>query len=453
VGNGSGLSRGDRNRNARLARLRELVPLSNAIVGIDLADGAQAAVVTDHDSRVIARRRVSARAWELGELLDWAVARAAGAGFASVTVACEPTGHRWRVLDQLAAGRGLALVCVQPLLVYRAREGEDLTRDKSDPKDAVLIARLASELRCYEPERASAMWARLRHLGARRAQLTTGATAAVNQIRDLAECAWPAVLTASGSPFRSVTWCASLAVVLDRCAGDLARVRRLGPDRFTAAVRRELPRWGGIRPRLRIIRAVFAALADPAGVTAHRPGEGDGPGGPVDAGPGRAWLPSCPAVAGLIRGPVALANSLPMTVPGSVPVPIMVPGRVPPRIQPGLPVPPVIHWYPARLIIQPPPDPPIIVRRSSRPSWTGTRSNPGRRRPPGWLAGHAACRMTGGRNTAQRHAGLPAGPGGGCCRPLAAHSAGGDEGAFRVRIRTGWPGWHCGTPPDRYRCA
>jgi transposase len=29
---------------------------------------------------------------------------------------------------------------------------------------------------------------------------------------------------------------------------------------------------GGIRPRLRIIRAVFAALPDPAGVTAHRPG-------------------------------------------------------------------------------------------------------------------------------------------------------------------------------------
>jgi len=43
-------------------------------------------------------------------------------------------------------------------------------------------------------------------------------------------------------------------------------------DRFTAAVRRELPRWGGIRPCLRIIRAVFAALADPAGVAAHRPG-------------------------------------------------------------------------------------------------------------------------------------------------------------------------------------
>ena len=112
----SGLSRGDRNRNARLARLRQLLPFDHAIVGIDLADDKQAAVVTDHDSRVIARRRVSARAWELGDLLDWAVAKASAAGFASVTVACEPTGHRWRVLDQLAAERGLALVCVQPLL-------------------------------------------------------------------------------------------------------------------------------------------------------------------------------------------------------------------------------------------------------------------------------------------------------------------------------------------------
>ena len=61
MGNGSGLSGGDRNRNARLARLRELVPLRNAIVGIDLADDTQAVVVTDHDSRVIARRRVRAR--------------------------------------------------------------------------------------------------------------------------------------------------------------------------------------------------------------------------------------------------------------------------------------------------------------------------------------------------------------------------------------------------------
>jgi hypothetical protein len=70
--NGSRVSRGGRNRNARLARLRGLVPLSNAIVGIDLADKKQMVVVTDHDSKVLARRTFRCRAWDLGLALDWA---------------------------------------------------------------------------------------------------------------------------------------------------------------------------------------------------------------------------------------------------------------------------------------------------------------------------------------------------------------------------------------------
>jgi hypothetical protein len=56
VGNGSGVSRGDRNRNARLGRLRGQVPVENAIVGIDLADRKQMVVVCDHDSKVLARK-------------------------------------------------------------------------------------------------------------------------------------------------------------------------------------------------------------------------------------------------------------------------------------------------------------------------------------------------------------------------------------------------------------
>ena len=88
-------------------------------------------------------------------------------------------------------------MCVQPLLACRSREGEDLIRDKSDPKDAVLIS-----------------------------------------------------------------WRAAAAVVLDRCAGDLARVRIAGltpvgaaailaetgdPARFATA--RALARHAGLCPR------------------------------------------------------------------------------------------------------------------------------------------------------------------------------------------------------------
>jgi transposase len=163
MGNGSGVSRGDRNRNARLGRLRVLVPTSNAIVGIDLADAKQMVVVCDHDSKVLARRTFRCRAWDLGTALDWAAERATAKGFTGVTVACEPTGHLWRVVGQLAADRGMPFVCVQPMLTSLARRGEDLTHDKTDEKDAVLIARLTAQLRCYVREPVDGTRGRLRH--------------------------------------------------------------------------------------------------------------------------------------------------------------------------------------------------------------------------------------------------------------------------------------------------
>jgi len=67
---GSGVSGGDWNRNARLSRLRELVRLENAIVGVDLADRKRMLVVTDHDSKVLARRTFRCMAWDLGVALD-----------------------------------------------------------------------------------------------------------------------------------------------------------------------------------------------------------------------------------------------------------------------------------------------------------------------------------------------------------------------------------------------
>ena len=104
-------------------------------------------MVTDHESRVLARRTFRRRAWELGAALDWAAGHAAAAGCAGLTVAVEPTGHRWLVVGQLAAERGLAFVCVQPLMSSWARRAEDLTFDKTDDKDAVLIAPLAAQRR------------------------------------------------------------------------------------------------------------------------------------------------------------------------------------------------------------------------------------------------------------------------------------------------------------------
>jgi len=268
----NGLSRGDRNRNARLAALRAAVPRDHAILGIDLAQSRQAAVLADHDSRVIARWRPRCSPWQLGELLDRALCKARAAGFAGITVACEPTGHRWMVISQLTAERGMPMVCVQPLVTARAREAEDYTRGKSDDRDAVLIARLAAQLHCYLPESAGAAWARLRHLGARRSRLIEASTACTQQLRDLLEVAWPAVLLAAAGPLESATWLACLSVALERGDGDLRAVHAMGHDRFTAAARGRLGAFGARRVCRRIAAAVYTALADPGGVAAQRPG-------------------------------------------------------------------------------------------------------------------------------------------------------------------------------------
>src|SRR6266581_2693350 len=194
VSKGSGVSRGDKRRNARLAELRLLVPRENAIAGIDLAEDNQAVVVTDHDSKVLARRSPRCKAWQLGEVLDWAVGKAKARGFESVTVACEPTGSRWMHVQQACAERGLNFVCVQTLVTHNARVAEDYTRDKSDQKDAVLIARLTAELRCYRPEVIEEEWAVLRYLGQRRDALVTEALRCRQQITDRLALAWQAAL-------------------------------------------------------------------------------------------------------------------------------------------------------------------------------------------------------------------------------------------------------------------
>jgi hypothetical protein len=166
----------------------------------------------------------------------------------------------------------MAFVCEQPSVTSSSRRTEDLTMDKTDEKDAVLIARLTAQLRCYEPEPTDETWARLRHLGTRREQLVSQTSGQIQQMRDLLDCVWPAVLDTAQQPFRSQTWIAALSVVLERDGGELARTRRLGWARFQTAVRKHITKQGRQKPCLRIARRVFTALTDPAGVHPHRAG-------------------------------------------------------------------------------------------------------------------------------------------------------------------------------------
>jgi transposase len=273
VGKGSGMTRGDRRRNARRERLRGLLPRDGAVIGIDLAEDKQAIAVTDHDGRVLARKTVRVKAFRLGDALGWAVGQARAKGFAAVAVACEPTGPRWLQVQRLCGERGLPLVCIQPLVSHIARQQQDYTTHKTDEADCVLIARLAAELHCYLPEELDEAWAELRHLGRRRAQLITSATASVQRLRDFLSVAWPVAAEACAHPFDSVTWLAAVHVVTSRCGGRPEKLAAMGLPSFNAAVRGALGGWGGQRVAGQVCRAVFAALTDTEGViVTHRRG-------------------------------------------------------------------------------------------------------------------------------------------------------------------------------------
>jgi transposase len=235
------------------------------VIGIDLGEDKQAIAVIDHDVRVLWRKTVRVKAHQLGEALDRAVAEARAKGYSRVTTACEPTGARWMQVQRLCGERGLAMVCIQPLVSHIAREQQDYTTHKRDESDCVLIGRLAVELHCYVPEVLDEAWAHLRHLGRRRAQLITAATASVLRVRDFLSVAWPAAPQACAQPFVSVTWLAGVQAAAARCGGRPEQLAAMGEEAFAGLVRSQVAGWGGRRGDGRVARAVFAALTDTGG--------------------------------------------------------------------------------------------------------------------------------------------------------------------------------------------
>src|SRR5260370_18585583 len=69
---GSGMTRGDRRRNARRERLRKLLPRDDAGIRIDLAQEKQALAGIDYDVPGVARKKGGAKAVPPGQAPGWA---------------------------------------------------------------------------------------------------------------------------------------------------------------------------------------------------------------------------------------------------------------------------------------------------------------------------------------------------------------------------------------------
>ena len=156
------VTRGMRRRSEKQARRRERLPADALIAGVDLAKKEAVVVyVRASDRARVGKLVVSSDPAGRARLIARGRELAAAQGTGPLVVAMEPTSHFWKPLARAAEAAGVEYVLVQGFVVAHARELDDLTRDKTDARDAGLIADLAAELRFTETRLSEGPWAEL----------------------------------------------------------------------------------------------------------------------------------------------------------------------------------------------------------------------------------------------------------------------------------------------------
>ncbi len=108
-----------------------------------------------------------------------------------IMFAMEATGSYWEPLARHFAEKPVNLVFVAGSVVKRTRRMMDLSRSKNDPKDAYIIAQVASEGKMMRINAPTGIWAELRNFGFLRGDLVKDSVAWGNRIRSIQEKFWP----------------------------------------------------------------------------------------------------------------------------------------------------------------------------------------------------------------------------------------------------------------------
>ena len=110
-------------------------------------------------------------------------------------IAIEPSSHYWLNLCYFFKKRKFQIVLVPGLLVNRAREIEDQTTHKDDPKDCHLVAELAQNGKYCTERQPEGIWANLRHLSNTWLEISEEKTSLRLKIRMLMDVFFPEFTT------------------------------------------------------------------------------------------------------------------------------------------------------------------------------------------------------------------------------------------------------------------
>jgi transposase len=221
----------------------------SANAGFDIAKDFHWLAVTDDRGRQLASRRVDNDPDAIDEAITDLTALQAEHG--ELTIGLDLMGSIATLLTALLLAAGFRVVHVPGLAVNRARRGTRGGENKSDPRDAKVIAEqvmLRDDLRVVElPDEATA---ELRLLVSHRTVLVKETTARINRLRDLLASIHPGLEKATDPTNKS-----SLILLAHYVTPE--EIRRAGSSRITDYLRKR----GVTRPTAEALAEAVAATA------------------------------------------------------------------------------------------------------------------------------------------------------------------------------------------------
>jgi transposase len=177
------------------ARKRMLVNYQAVIIGMDIGKEQHVAVALAPDGQFSRPVKIANSREGYEGLLLRVVQWKREYGTDEVLVGMESTGHYWEVPARWLSAQGIRVVQVNALHTKRAKEIEDNSPGKTDPKDARIIAQLVrygKHLTAMLPDGAAA---ELRELVRIRQHIVTELTEKRNYLRRLLDCVFPEIFT------------------------------------------------------------------------------------------------------------------------------------------------------------------------------------------------------------------------------------------------------------------
>lgn len=245
------------------ARKLAQIPQGALIVGVDPHKKMHAIVLMTQQAQIRTKLKVPSTRDGFERLIQTAQSEATKIGAPSVICAIEAGGHYWRTLAYYLQEQKVEFRMINPFTLKRRREGDDLTRRKTDYRDATAAAELLRTGQFTETRLLDTAYAELRALHQARRRLTKEYTRGRNLLRGLLDGVFPEFCAV----FKDPTGQTALAV-LSACPVP-AEIAAQPVAEFLRTVRSARD---GKRVAVKKVRALHVAAATSVGVKAGAQG-------------------------------------------------------------------------------------------------------------------------------------------------------------------------------------